>query len=357
MERSQRPFFTIAVAAYQSAPYLDQALKSISSQTFGDFEALLYVEESTDDSLEICRAAERGDPRFRAISAAKSGSCSQTRNWCTAHAAGEYILHMDGDDWLEPTALERIRAKLQETGPVDVLAFAANIVEGEGRRFVRSNFRPSDTADVFTGLDALRRIRQKHEGFHGFAWMNAYRTAFMREHPLEQKTGFILQDAEWLPRVLFFAKRVAYLDVPLYTYRRRASSATTEKSTRSVYHAADHFRTSMAFVASHEMPKDVKRIWSDNAMTTLCWFMYHPRSSAKIPNADRKAAMRTVLRDGVMRFIRFAGHASLPKRLAILPMILTAAGWQFPAKFYFRKLYFPLAERRRHHNVNAISCA
>lgn len=352
-----KPFFTIAVAAYQSAPFLDKALKSISAQTFGDFEALLYVEESTDASLEICRAAERADPRFRAVPAAKSGSCSQTRNWGTAHASGEYILHMDGDDWLAPTALERIRARLQETGPVDVLAFAANIVEGENRSFVRSNFRPGDTAEVFTGLEALRRIRQKHEGFHGFAWMNAYRTAFMREHPVEQKVGFILQDAEWLPRVLFFAKRVAYLDEPLYSYRRRANSATTEKTTRSVHHAADHFRTSMAFAASHEMPKDVKKIWSDNAMTNLCWFMFHPGSSAKIPDADRKAAMRTVLRDGVLRFVRFASHASLPKRMAIVPMLLAAAGWQFPAKFYFRKLYFPLAERRRQHNVNAISRA
>lgn len=353
-----KPFFTIAVAAYQSAPFLDKALKSISAQTFGDFEALLYVEESTDASLEICRAAERADPRFRAIPAAKSGSCSQTRNWCTAHARGEYLLHMDGDDWLEPAALERIHAKLLETGPVDVLAFAAYIVDDEGRLLtVRSNFTPGDEADAFTGLEALRRIRRKHEGFHGFAWMNAYRTAFMRENPLEQKTGFILQDAEWLPRVLYFAKRVAYLGQPLYTYRRRANSATTEKSTRSVRHAADHFRTSMEFAATHAMPKDVRRIWSDNAATNLCWFMFHPGSSAKIPDADRKAAMRTVLRGGVMRFVRFAWRASLPKRMAILPMLLVAIGWQFPAKFYFRKLYFPLAERRRQHNANAISRA
>ena len=353
-----KPFFTIAVAAYQSAPFLDQALKSISAQTFGDFEAILYVEESTDDSLEICRAAERADPRFRAVPAAKSGSCSQTRNWCTAHARGEYLLHMDGDDWLEPDALERIRAKLDETGPVDVLAFASSVVDGEGRQLMtRSNFLPGDAAETFTGLEALRRIRQKREGFHGFAWMNAYRTAFMREHPLDQKTGFILQDAEWLPRVLFFARRVAYLDAALYTYRRRANSATTEKSTRSVHHAADHFRTAMEFVATHAMPADVKKIWSDNAMTTLCWFMFHPGSSAKIPDADRKAAMRTVLRGGVLRFVRFAGRASLPKRMAILPMLLSAAGWQFPAKFYFRKLYFPLAERRRQRKLGATSGA
>ena len=338
------------MAAYQSAPYLDRALGSITAQTCGDFEALLYVEESTDGSLDMCRAAERRDSRFRTVSAAKSGSCSQTRNWCTAHAAGEYILHMDGDDWLEPNALERIRAKLQETGQVDVLAFASATVNGEEEdceRLIRSNFRHGDAAEVFSGLEALRRIRRKGEGFHGFAWMNAYRTAFMRAHPLEQKAGFILQDAEWLPRVFYFARRVAYLDEPLYTYRRRAGSATTGKSVKSVHHAADHFLTSMSFVAEHgEMPADVKKIWSDNAMTLLCWFMYHPRSSAKIPDADRKAAMRAVLSHGIWRFVSFALMAKTPKKLAILPMLLTAAGWQFPAKFFFRRLYYPLAERR-----------
>jgi hypothetical protein len=86
-------------------------------------------------------------------------------------------------------------------------------------------------------------------------------------------------------------------------------------------------------------------------MTNLCWFMFYPSSSAKIPDTDRKTAMRNVLKDGVLRFIRFASRASLPKRMAILPMLLTAVGWQFPAKFFFRRLYFPLAEHRTHTTV------
>ena len=42
---------------------------------------------------------------------------------------------------------------------------------------------------------------------------------------------------------------------------------------------------------------------------------------------------------------------------AILPMLLSAAGWQFPAKFYFRKLVVPLAERRRQRKLGATSGA
>ena len=44
---------------------------------------------------------------------------------------------------------------------------------------------------------------------------------------------------------------------------------------------------------------------------------------------------------------QIAARASLPRRVALPLLSLAAAGWQFPAKFYFRKLYYPLAERRR----------
>lgn len=99
---SASPRFTVAVSGYQNAPYLPKSLGSVKAQSFRDFEAICYVEESTDGSLEICRRLTADDPRFKVVSAPKSGTASATRNYAIDHAGGEYLVVLDGDDWLAP---------------------------------------------------------------------------------------------------------------------------------------------------------------------------------------------------------------------------------------------------------------
>ena len=66
------PLFTIVVSGYQNEPYLPKCLEAIASQTFGDFEAICYVEESADNSLAICREWAERDPRFVVAASPKS---------------------------------------------------------------------------------------------------------------------------------------------------------------------------------------------------------------------------------------------------------------------------------------------
>ena len=61
--------YTIILAGYQTEPYLLKALESIQNQTFSDFEAICYVEESQDSSLAICQKFAEHDSRFKVVSA------------------------------------------------------------------------------------------------------------------------------------------------------------------------------------------------------------------------------------------------------------------------------------------------
>ncbi len=76
-----QPKFTVIIACYQTEPYLPKALESVASQTYKDFEAICYVEESTDRSLEICREMAEKDPRFIVSTGPKSGGVATTRNY------------------------------------------------------------------------------------------------------------------------------------------------------------------------------------------------------------------------------------------------------------------------------------
>ena len=350
---TQTPLFTVVLSGYQTEPYLQKALDSVANQTFRDFEVICYVEECTDRSLEICRAMAERDPRFHVATGPKSGAVATTRNYGIDHAAGKYLAAIDGDDWLIPDMLEKLAGKLGQAGEVDVLTFAAASTETDdvdwnhAKRF--SNFRQSDEADTFSGLDAVRRSGRNGGAIQNFTWLSVYRVEFLRKHRLYQSDGLLMEDYEWNPRVWFFAERIAYLDQMLYVYRRRPGSLTTEASPRIVLDLARQFRSLAAFAESHAqaIPDDVLSIWSNQWISVLFWFMFHPVTSRKISDGDRMKALDQIFSGkGRRQFLRILSHASRPKRLARPLILLAAKGFQFPAKAYFSRFYYPMIERR-----------
>ena len=346
------PLFTIVLAAHQTEPYISKALESIASQSFADFEAICYVEESTDRSLSICQDMALRDSRFKVVTAPKSGAVATTRNYGIDHAIGEYLVAVDGDDWIAPAALEKLAAKLDATGQVDVLTFEAVTTEEDDVDWANahriSNFGAADANRIFSGFEAIRRTGRNGGRLHCYTWMAAYRTAFLKEHKLYQKDGMVMEDFEWMPRVWYSAEKMAYLDEALYAYRRRPNSLTTEASSRAIYDLARHLRSLIEFVEAHQVPCDILSIWSNQWLALLYWFMYHPVTSHKISDADRRQAWRIIREDGGWRrFRQLACRTSLPRRMAIPLLTLAACGCQWPVRLYFRFLYYPLAEHRQ----------
>ena len=64
---NEQPTFTVVIACYNTAPFLGKALGSVAAQTHRDFEAICYVEESTDESLAICRECGIGRDDLKAV--------------------------------------------------------------------------------------------------------------------------------------------------------------------------------------------------------------------------------------------------------------------------------------------------
>ena len=347
---SKMPLFTVILAGYQTEPYLQKALDSVANQTFRDFEAICYVEESTDRSLEMCQAMAERDPRFKVATGPKSGGVGATRNYGIDHASGQYLAVLDGDDWLSTDMLEKLADKLNRTGPLDVLSFAAVSTESEDVDLEKAsrltNFTQSDAVGVFSGSDVIRQAGRNGGRFHAYTVLSLYRIAFLREHGLYQQHG-VMEDFEWTPRVWFCAERMAYLDEVFYFYRRRSGSLTTESSARIIHDLASHLRSLMLFAESHVVPADILNIWSNQWVSIFFWFMYHPVTSRKISDKDRKQALNSLFEgSGKAQFLRILTRASRPKRLARPLLLLASKGFQFPAKLYFRNLYYPLVERK-----------
>jgi glycosyltransferase involved in cell wall biosynthesis len=99
------PRVSVLMAVYNAAPFLSQAIASVLSQTYHDFELIVVDDFSSDDSLAILQSFS--DPRMRIIKHGATLGASIARNDALAAARGEFIAILDADDVCAPERLER----------------------------------------------------------------------------------------------------------------------------------------------------------------------------------------------------------------------------------------------------------
>ncbi len=98
---------SIIIPVYNSEAFLHRCIQSCLKQTYEGFELLLINDGSTDKSGAICDMYAQKDPRVKVIHK-KNGGVSSARNAGLKHAAGDYIIFVDSDDWINEDFLERI---------------------------------------------------------------------------------------------------------------------------------------------------------------------------------------------------------------------------------------------------------
>jgi filamentous hemagglutinin family protein len=105
------PKISLVIPTYNREHFLGAAIHSVLQQTYSNFELLIWVDGSTDNSLEIAQRYAEHDPRVRVVAAEHGGHALALKN-AIAHTTGEYIGWVDDDDLLAATALEKTVAIL-----------------------------------------------------------------------------------------------------------------------------------------------------------------------------------------------------------------------------------------------------
>jgi len=101
------PQISIVVPVYNCEPFLDQCLRSVQRQGFSDFEVLLVNDGSTDGSAAICNRYALLDARFQVFHK-PNGGVSSARNQALDAAAGDCVVFIDADDYVEPDFLRKL---------------------------------------------------------------------------------------------------------------------------------------------------------------------------------------------------------------------------------------------------------
>ncbi len=98
------PLVSVIMNVRNGAAFLRQALDSVLSQTFADWELIVWDDCSTDDSAKI--AGQYRDPRIRYFLSPDDTPLGAARDRAIQHASGEWLAFLDQDDIWLPRKLE-----------------------------------------------------------------------------------------------------------------------------------------------------------------------------------------------------------------------------------------------------------
>ena len=117
--------FSIVVAAYNVAEYLEECVDSLADQNFlnSEYEVVIVDDGSTDgQTSKLCDELSSKYEVVRTIHQ-ENGGLSSARNTGIKHSKGEYLLFVDGDDfWSDIYFLDQVASELNKQ-LVDVVIF------------------------------------------------------------------------------------------------------------------------------------------------------------------------------------------------------------------------------------------
>lgn len=216
---------SIIVPVYNVEAYLQKCVDSLLNQDLpeADYEIILVDDGSKDNSGQLCDILAATNSNIRVIHQPNKG-LGAARNTGIAAAYGTYVQFVDSDDYLCPNVLGGIVHQL-ENQALDILRINYQNVRQNGEVFEPNKYsKPFDnySEDVCDGLSFLN----ERLGFACYAVQFVCRASLLKHEGNGFREGILYEDAEWAPRILLQAKRVASCPTMVYNYLYRPNSIT-----------------------------------------------------------------------------------------------------------------------------------
>lgn len=213
---------SIIIPVYNVEKYLPKCLDSILNQSFKDFEIICINDGSSDNSLKILE--EYKDKRIIIINKENAGS-GVARNAGLEIAKGEYIFFVDGDDWLEEDALEKIINQAEHLN-TDVLIFGGLSYydkKGQNGGYSANKLPKKYLNKIFSAKDIKKDIFK----FPSTAWTKLYKRDFLIKNKIRFQEIMVGQDQLPFFHSMITAERIAIYPQNIYCYRKNRKGAVT----------------------------------------------------------------------------------------------------------------------------------
>ena len=285
-------FVSVIVPVYNVRNLIARCAKSLFEQTLSDRVEFIFVNDcSPDDSIEILKKVIEEYPARKPYVHILSHSANQglaaARNTGMEYASGKYVFHVDSDDYIEKDALDLLFHSAEEEKSdivfSDILLLRKNHSEVYKYKELADNIQYTksilfrETGPFLVGKMIARKIYTQNN-IHEYKGLNYG------------------EDYSVLPKLCYFAKRIAIIPKPLYVYDMRNSLSYmnnfSQANLDNLLQLTDIYRT---FFEQHPIDNAeelLKKMESRNALIILKIFSI----SQNKRNADLKMKVSEALR-------------------------------------------------------------
>lgn len=218
--------YSFLVPVYNVEKYLGQCIESMLSQTYKNFEIILVDDGSTDSSGKICDDYAKQYPEIIKVIHKQNEGLVSAREVGIANADGDVCLFVDSDDFVENNLLESVNAIFSADSDMDIVIFNLAYFENDRKTSRKNSF--CDT-QCFISVDDKRKLYEAlmFSVTVSSLCLKAIKTSLLKRDNTDYSLYYennMGEDQFRTIHLFTFAKKVCYLNSPLYCYRVDNSS-------------------------------------------------------------------------------------------------------------------------------------
>lgn len=218
---TSQPLVSICVPIYNVEKYIRRCSESLFKQTYGNLEFVFVDDCTPDNSVKILQETINEYPqlkdRVNIIKHEHNKGLAAARNTGVANAKGEFILWVDSDDYIDATTVEKLINLYNDTN-ADIVCYDIKVLWPTGRTSQISN------PDIKSPIDFIKQMLVDMVP-HNICGHLIKKSLYIN-HDITAKEGFNqAEDLQIMPRLAFYATKIATLHEQLYFYDRTSETS------------------------------------------------------------------------------------------------------------------------------------
>ncbi|MFI3285195.1 MAG: glycosyltransferase family A protein [Rikenellaceae bacterium] len=221
---------SVIIPIYNVERYIERCLVSLFTQTKTTGVEFILVNDATpDDSMLV---AEKLVSQFKNLSVLIiNKSCNEglalARQSGVDAASGDYIIHIDSDDWCEPTMLADLWTEVQSSSP-DIIVCDYYFNRRSGQELICANMTNDNIECIYTMMQDESK---------GAVWNKLFKRELYLQNGVRSTVRVNMwEDIYICSQLFYFAQKIVYLNKSFLHYMRDNAGCITSTPNIKQFH-------------------------------------------------------------------------------------------------------------------------
>lgn len=219
---------SLVAPIYGVEKYIEKFAESVLGQTYPHVQYIFVNDGTKDASIGILETviSRHAHLRDRVLIVNKENEgLPAARKTGMEYVTGDYVWHVDSDDWVEDGALQRLADFIQAHDCPDVVYFDFFKEYSDRTKYKKESFFTVGTRDDYV------RDMYNHRSF-GCVWNKCVKRSLYRKAAVYFPQFSYGEDTFLMTQLVGRAESIAHLEMPLYHYRKDNPLAITRQNRR-----------------------------------------------------------------------------------------------------------------------------